>query len=466
MEQSTGDNAPLRIALVGAGPAAFYTLQHLRQQRGREIHVDMFDALPTPFGLVRHGVAPDHEKIKSVAAVYHKLALEPRFRFFGNVAFGSDVRRADLGRLYHQIVLCTGAQADRRLGIPGEDLAGSHSATEFVAWYNGHPDFARLEFDLKCRRAIVIGVGNVAVDVARILCRTPDELARTDIADYSIDALRGSGVREVDLVGRRGPLQAAFSTPEVKELGELGDATACTHADEVTLDELSRRALEGADKESRRKVEILAGMADHRDHAKSRRLNLRFLLSPIEILGDESGRVRAVRFVRNELHAGPDGDLRARATDRTEQIEAGLVFRSVGYRGVALPDLPFDERAAVVPNDAGRMLESPGGAPLVGFYASGWIKRGPTGVIGTNKPDAAETVRSMMEDAGAGRMLRPEATAEDAIVRLLDERRVRWIGYPDWIALDKLEVERGRALGRPRVKFTSREAMLAALARG
>lgn len=456
---------PLRVAIVGSGPAAFYTLQHLLQAPDLRLAVDMFDALPTPFGLVRHGVAPDHAKIKSVAAVYHKLAERPGFRFFGNVTYGRDLSRADLEALYHQIVFCTGAQSDRRLGIPGEDLAGSHSATEFVAWYNGHPDFSGLKFDLDRPAAVVIGVGNVAVDVARILCKTPDELRGTDIADYALEALAASRVREVYLVGRRGPLQAAFTNPEVKELGQLQDATARTLPEEVRLDPLSAEAFAGADKAERRKLEILESYAANGDREKSRRLVLRFLRSPLEILGDDAGRVCAVRLVRNELVRDDSGGLRARATGDEETLDAGLVFRSVGYRGVPLAELPFDEKRGVVPNSAGRVVGPPGGRPLTGLYVGGWIKRGPTGVIGTNKPDAAETVRAMLEDLAAGRVLEPGEERPDALVTRLEARGVRWVSYADWLEIDAREIARGAAVGRPRVKFARLDELLAELQR-
>jgi ferredoxin--NADP+ reductase len=452
------------VAVVGSGPAGFYTVAHLLAGGPREVTVDLFDSLPTPFGLVRHGVAPDHPKIKSVTNVYHKLASRPEVRFFGNVQYGKDLSLAELRSMYHQVVFCTGAQSDRRLGIPGEDLAGSHSATEFVAWFNGHPDYAGLEFDLGCRSAVVVGAGNVAVDVARILCRTPAELQETDMADHAVEALRKSEIREVHLVGRRGPLQAAFTNPEIKELGEMEDASARTLAEEVELDELSRQAFDdSADRATRRKLEILQSYAGRHEPEKARRLTVRFLVSPVEILGD--GRVRSVRLVRNELYRSDDGSLRPRSTERTELIEAGLVFRSVGYRGVPLPDLPFDDRRAVIPNVLGRIVDPSDDRSIPGLYTSGWIKRGPSGVIGTNKPDAAETVRCMAEDLAAGVHLRPSDTALDAPDRTLRRRAVHYVSYEDWIEIDAREVARGKALDRPRLKFTDREAFMAQLDR-
>jgi len=460
-EAGTADR-PLRVAIVGAGPAGFYTLQALVRPGLPAVQVDMFDALPTPFGLVRQGVAPDHPKIKSVAAVYHRLAQHAGFRFYGNVEFGRDLERSDLESCYDQIVFCTGAQADRRLDVPGEDLPGSYSATEFVAWYNGHPDYSRHRFDLSRSRAVIIGAGNVAVDVARILCRAADELAATDIADHALEALRQSAVRAVQLVGRRGPLQAAFTSPEVAELGELADTATTTLPEEVALDAASRRALEAeADKEARRKLEILTSYARPAPEGKSRRLAIRFLLSPVEILGDEAHGVNAVRFVRNELYEASDGGLRSRPTARDETIEAGLVFRAIGYRGIPLPGLPFDDGDGRIPNRDGRVVDPATGAPIPGLYVSGWIKRGPTGVIGTNKLDAAETVGSMLEDLAAGRRLQPTATTRDVIGERLEARGVRFVTYRDWMELDAREIARGAASGRPRVKFVDRKDLLA-----
>jgi len=455
---------PMRVAVIGSGPAGFYSVQALLRDGAPQVEVDMFDRLPTPFGLVRYGVAPDHQKIKNVTTVYHKLASHPRFRFYGNVEYGSDLRRSDLERFYHQVVFATGAQSDRRLGIPGEDLRGSHPATEFVAWFNGHPDFANHEFDLDCERAVVIGVGNVAVDVARILSRTPDELASTDMADHALDRLRSSRIREVHLLGRRGPVQAKFTTPEVRELGELADTETTTRPAEVELDPLSRDALEiEGNKATERKVAILKEWSRRPASAKSRHLRLRFLVSPTEILDDGQGGVRGVRIVRNVLSRGEGGYLQASATGETESIDCGIVFRSVGYRGVALPDLPFDERRGVLPNEKGRVIDPATSAPLPGLYTSGWIKRGPSGIIGTNKPDAVETVRSMIEDLESGHIATEDREGHGALEAILRERGVRFVSYAEWLKLDALEIERGKSAGRPRVKLAGREEMLAEL---
>ena len=457
---------PLRVAIIGAGPTGFYAADHLLKQPNLVVEVDLFDRVPTPYGLVRAGVAPDHQKIKAVTSAFDKVAAHPRFRFFGGVELGKDITVADLRRHYHQIVYSTGAQTDRRMGIPGEDLKGSHPATEFVAWYNGHPDYRDHEFDLSHERAAVVGVGNVAVDVARILCRSADELAATDVADYALEALRASRIKEVYLLGRRGPAQAAFTNPEIRELGELADADVSTIPREVELDPLSRAALEHApDRATLKKVEILQAYAIRKPSGKSRRLIIRFLVSPVELIGNAAGEVSAIRLVRNRLEAGASGAVSPRPTGVFEELPVGLVFRSVGYRGVPVPGVPFHESWGVISNEKGRVIEPDSKQAVLGEYAAGWIKRGPTGVIGTNKPDALETVVCMMEDLAAGRILGPAEPDADACERLIRERQPRHFTYADWLKLNEHEIRLGRAAGRPRVKLTRVEDMRAALGR-
>jgi ferredoxin--NADP+ reductase len=457
---------PLRVALVGAGPAGYYAADQLLRQDGVVVEVDMIDRLPTPYGLVRAGVAPDHQKIKAVTAAFDKVAAHPRFRFYGGVEFGKDITVADLARHYHQVLFSTGAQTDRRMGIPGEDLKGSHPATEFVAWYNGHPDYVDCPFDLSQERAAVVGVGNVAIDVARILCRSPEELATTDIADYALEALRGSRIKVVYLLGRRGPAQAAFTNPELKEVGELADADVSALPEEVELDPLSRAEIERTqDRATQRKVELLTEYAARTPTGKSKKLIFRFLVSPVELSGNQAGEVSSIRLVRTRLEATPAGTLQAKPTDQFETLPVGLVFRSVGYRGVPLPGVPFHESWGVILNENGRILDPETKQPVTGLYAAGWIKRGPTGVIGTNKPDAAQTVTCMMEDLAADRILAPAEPDADAAERLIRERRPRCVSYQDWLKLNQIEVSRGRAAGRPRIKFTHVEDMLAALGR-
>lgn len=464
MTQPGTDTMPLRVAIIGAGPSGFYAAEHLLHQSQFTAEIDMFDRLPTPYGLVRGGVAPDHQKIKSVVRTYEKIASHPRFRFYGCVEFGRHVTREDLHRFYHQIVYTTGAQTDRRMNIPGEDLCGSHPATEFVAWYNGHPDFCDLQFDFSQERAAVVGVGNVAVDVARILCRTPDELATTDIADYALDALRHSCIKEVYMLGRRGPAQAAFSNPELKEMGELAGADIVVRPEEATLDQYSQAALDASqDRSTIRKVEMLQAYAARSGSDKSRKLHLRFLVSPVELLGDAARQVVGMRLVHNELYATDAGTLRPQATDVEESLDVGLVFRSVGYQGVPLPDVPFDERWGVIVNQQGRVLDPTTSEPIVGEYTAGWIKRGPSGVIGTNKPDALETVQCMLADVSQNALLAPSHPEFTAAEQCIRERQPLYMSFDDWRQLDALEVAQGEATGRPRVKFTRVEEMYKAL---
>ena len=457
---------PLRVAVVGSGPAGFYAAEHLLKQPGLHVVLDMYEMLPMPFGLVRYGVAPDHQKIKSVTKAFESVASRPNFRLLGNVEVGRHITTQELQNYYHQIVFTVGAQSDRRLGIPGEDLIGSHPATHFVAWYNGHPLFRDYQFDLTQECVAIVGVGNVAIDVARILCRTRAELARTDIADYALAALSASKVREVYLLGRRGPAQAAFSNPEIKELSEMEGADPIVLPAEAALDELStQELLTTPDKTARRKVELLQAYATRVPTGKSRRLNLRFLVSPVELLGNAAGQVAGLRIVRNVLQKNAAGALQPVATDAFETLPAGLVFRSVGYRGIPLAGVPFADRAGVILNSLGRILDPQTQVPVAGHYTAGWIKRGPSGVIGTNKPDAVETVVCMLADREAGVLMQPAHPQTDAVDALLQERQPQLVTYADWQQLDKKEQILGAASGRPRVKFTSMPEVVAALGR-
>ena len=457
---------PLRVAVVGSGPAGFYAAEHLLKQPGLHALLDMYEMLPMPFGLVRYGVAPDHQKIKSVTKAFELVASRPNFRLLGNVEVGRHVTTQELAQYYHQVVFTVGAQSDRRLGIPGEDLIGSHPATHFVAWYNGHPQFRDYQFDLTQECVAIVGVGNVAIDVARILCRTRAELLRTDVADYALEALSASKVREVYLLGRRGPAQAAFSNPEIKELGEMEGADPVVLPAEAALDELSMQELRTTpDKTVQKKVELLQAYATRKLTGKARRLNLRFLVSPVELLGNAHGQVAGMRIVRNVLQQNSTGGLQPVATDQFETLPAGLVFRSVGYRGIPLDGLPFAERAGVFPNNLGRLLDPQTQQPITGHYTAGWIKRGPSGVIGTNKPDAVETVACMLADREAGVLIHPAHPQTDAVDALLAERQTQMVSYADWQRLDKLEQTLGAATGQPRIKFTSMPQVVEALGR-
>ncbi len=455
---------PIRVAIIGSGPSGFYAADHLLKQSDVQIFVDMYEKLPTPFGLVRGGVAPDHAKIKSVTNLYSRIAKHERFRFFGNIEFGSDLTRSDISQHYHGIIYAVGAQTDRKLGIPGENLPNSFAATEFVGWYNGHPDYHDYDFDLTgIKRVAVIGVGNVAMDVARILARTTEELYETDIADYALQTLRNSEVEEIIVLGRRGPAQAAFSNPEIKELGEMADADIVVAAQDALLDKLSAAELSATgDRATKRKVKILQSYAKRVPRGRSRRILMRFLVSPVALLGER--KVEAIRIVRNELYLDERGSLRPRATEQLETLPVDMVFRSVGYRGLRLPDVPFYERWGTIPNEQGRVLKSQGSEErLPGNYVVGWIKRGPSGVIGTNKPDAIETVERFLEDLRLQRVLAPVDSSGEAILALIQARKPTYCTFADWEKLDAIERQRGAESGRSRVKFTTVAGMLAAL---
>lgn len=457
---------PLRVAIIGAGPSGFYAADQLIKDPDVHVRVDLFDRLPTPYGLVRGGVAPDHPKIKSVIRVYQRTAKKDGFRFFGNVEVGRDLGVDDFERHYHAIIYTFGAEADRELGVPGEDLPGSHAATAFVGWYNAHPDFTHREFHLeRVRRAVVIGNGNVALDVARMLALDEDTLRETDIADHAIAKLAESAVEEIVILGRRGPAQAAYTNPEIRELGELRDADVIVDPAEVELDPASAEWLESeeADQATRNNVEIVREFSRRTPAGKPKRILLRFLASPVEIRGGE--RVEAVLVGRNAL-AVEDGALRARDTGEREELPCELVLRSVGYVGIPLEGVPFDQQRGTILNESGRVLASPGGRPLVGHYTAGWIKRGPSGVIGTNKRCATETVRHLLDDVAAGRLLEPGNPDPDAIERLLADRDVNYVTFGEWEEIDQIEVARGEPHGRPRIKFTRVEEMLDATGRG
>ena len=447
--------ATLRVAVIGSGLAAFYAAGHLLAGDAPPVAVDMIERLPTPWGLVRLGVAPDHPKLKEVSRAFEKIAERPGYRFLGNVEVGRDVTHEELTRLYGAVVYAVGAQADRRLGIPGEDLSGSWSATAFVAWYNGHPDFQGLSFDLSHERAVVVGNGNVALDVARMLSLTREELARTDTTDPAIEAIAGSGIREIVVLGRRGPVQASWTAPELGELGELAGADVLTDQEELELDAASAAELEAATPIVRRNMDLLRDFASRAPTGKPRAIRLRFRVSPVALLGES--RVEAVEAARNLLEPDGKGSVRAVATDEHEVLPCGILFRSVGYRGVSLPGAPFDEGSGTIPNAGGRVLDG-NGAAIPGVYCAGWIKRGPTGVIGTNKKDATETVDLILEDAQAGLLER--GADETEVDALLAQRDIDVVTYQGWETIDALERARGAKQGRPRVKLCTWDELL------
>ncbi|MEV5241747.1 FAD-dependent oxidoreductase [Streptomyces cinnamoneus] len=443
----------LRVAVVGSGPSGVYTAQALVQQQAVPgVRVDVLDRLPCPYGLVRYGVAPDHEKIKSLQNNLREALEHPDVTFLGNVRVGEGLHPKRLLDLYHAVVYCVGAAADRRLGIPGEDLPGSFSATEFVSWYSAHPDAAPGGFVLGARSAVVIGVGNVAVDVARVLARGAEELRPTDVPDAALAALADSRVTDIHIVGRRGPAQAKFTTKELRELGALPGAQALVSQEEAALDPAwaDPSGLPGA---VRRNVEVLQDWAAQPPRTCGRRIRMRFFLRPVALLGD--GAVRAVRFERT----APDGHGGVRGTGQFEEIEAQLVLRSVGYRGVPIAGLPFDGERGTVPNDRGRVLRE--GVPSPGEYVAGWIKRGPTGVIGTNRSCAKETVASLLADAEAlgARKLPPDPLEA---LRGAGQEPVQW---PGWLGIEAAEAALGRRLGRGTVKIPDWNGLLTAARR-
>ncbi|HEY6759572.1 MAG TPA: FAD-dependent oxidoreductase [Baekduia sp.] len=445
-DSATSAEAP-RAVIVGAGPSGFYAADQLL---GAGFAVDVLDALPTPFGLVRAGVAPDHPKIKAVTRVYEKTAKKDGFRFFGGVVLGRDVTRAELLERYDVVLYALGTSDDNRLGIPGEDRPGVHGATQFVAWYNGHPDAADHDYDLSCERAVVVGNGNVAIDVARMLVLDPDELTPTDTADHAIEAFAQSQVKEVVLLGRRGPAQAAFTNPELRELADLQRAGVEVDVTDLQLDEHSAQWLETeADVTSRKNVEILRDYAAAGPKDASHKIILRFLRSPVEILGEgDDGPVTGVRVGINRI----DENRRAVATGEEEVIEAGLVLRSIGYRGKPVADIPFDERRGLIRNTGGRVCAE-SGDPHRGEYVVGWIKRGPSGVIGTNKKDAADTTAKIVEDRDAGHLNTPTITDPDEIAAFYAERAPDSVTWAGWEAIDAHEKSTGEPHGRPRVKL-------------
>ena len=441
----------LRVAVVGSGPAGVYAAGALVEHG--DVAVDVIDRLPCPYGLVRYGVAADHPKIRSISATLRRVLEDPAVRFLGNVEVGTQLTVQDLHRHYDAVIFACGAAIDRRLGIPGEDLPGSFSATEFVAWYNGHPDSPIDQFVLDARSVAVIGAGNVALDVTRMLAKSADELRTTDLPAHVLSVLAGSRVEEIHVVARRGPAQARFTTKELRDIGELANADVVVEPEELELDEAARRSL-AEDNRPRRNYDVLQEWAMRPASARPRRIRLRFNLRPVEVLG--SGHVTGLRLERSR----PDAAGNPCGTGLLSSIDAQLVLRSIGYRGRPLPGTPFDQRSGVIPNRDGRVLRA--GAVVPGEYVAGWIKRGPTGVIGTNKGDARETVAALLADAPS----LPPAPVRDpgALDRLLAERRVRVVPWQGWCWIEIAEAELGRSYGRERTRIVDREALLAAAA--
>jgi len=444
----SADN-PLRVAIVGSGPSGFYAAEALFKS-GLTVAVDMIERLPVPFGLVRFGVAPDHPKLKQPTAIFDQVAQSPHFNFIGNVTVGRDISVEQLQATHHAVLFACGAEKDRRLGLENEDLPGSHTATEFVGWYNGHPDYRDHRFDLSGDTAVIIGQGNVALDVARILCKPVEHLRTTDIADHALEALASSRIKEVHLIGRRGPAQASFTAKELRELGELSGCEVHVSADDLQLGAACLAELEDKTNfNAAKNVETFRGWSNRVPQNAAKRIHFKFLQSPVAITG--GSRLESVAFERNTL-AGPPFEQAAHGTGTTSEIACGLMFRSIGYRGVPMPGVPFDTQKGIFPNTAGRIGSSPG------LYAAGWIKRGPSGIIGTNRADAVATVQGLLADVV---QLDAQTRSGAAAVHDILQRRHPVVSYADWRRIDAEEQRRGAATGKPREKITRVNDMLA-----
>ena len=451
---------PLCVAVIGSGPSGFYAAEALLKAPNLTVRVDVFDRLPTPFGMVRGGVAPDHQNIKGVTATYEKVASDPRVRFFGNVKLGRDISVEDLRARYDQIVYAVGCESDHPMGIPGEALNGSFAATDLVGWYNGHPDHRHHRFDFSCEAVAIVGIGNVAMDVARILTQDAELLAKTDAASYAVESLRNSRIKRVYLLGRRGPVQAAFSPREIEEIGEIERASLSVTNEDLVLDDVSKSGL--VDLRVKRNYEYLSMVARRSAGTMDRQIILRFCVSPVALIAS-AGHVEAITLERNELIPDGHGGVTARGTGRLETLEGvGLVFRAVGYRGIPIPGVPFDDHAGHIANVEGRVTAEKSVVP--GEYVVGWAKRGPSGLVGTNRADSIATVRAMLADlkesTASKRRVDPSL---EATPRLLAAKGVKSVDFAQWKTLDRIERARGVEHGKVREKFTRVEDMLAAL---
>ena len=450
MAQPGTEQNPLLVAIVGSGPSGFYATEALIRSE-TAVKIDMLERLPTPFGLVRSGVAPDHPKLKQAIQVYDKIAESPEFNFIGNVTVGRDISVDELLQTHHAVIFTCGAETDRKLGIPGEDISGSHTATEFVGWYNGHPDYRDRQFDLSHETAVIIGQGNVAADVSRILSKTVDELKHTDIAEHALEALAESRIRRIFVVGRRGPAQAKFTSKELKEFGELAVCNAVVDPAELVLNPESEQELADKANAGNKKVyELLNQFATAAQPDKPRECHFTFLKSPVELTGGD--RLEKVIFETNQLQGEPFQQS-AVGTGQRFELEAGILFRSIGYRGVPITGVPFNEKRGIFPNTEGRITDNEG-VPVAQLYTAGWIKRGPTGIIGTNRADSVATVTSLLADLEKLTSGEPKSGAA-GVYKLLDDRNVRHINYSDWKKINQAEIDRGSPKDKPREKITS-----------
>ena len=458
MAQIGTDIHPLRVAIVGSGPSGFYAAEALMKS-GIVVHLDMLERLPNPYGLVRSGVAPDHPKLKQAIQVFDKIAQSSGFNFIGNVTVGRDIMVAELCQTHHAIIFTCGAESDRKLGIPGEDLPGSYTATEFVGWYNGHVDYRDRVFDLSHETAVIIGQGNVAADVSRILAKDTAELKGTDIAAHALDALSSSRIKKIVIVGRRGPAQAKFSSKELKEFSHLNRCVPHIDPEELVLNPESETELADINNAgSQKNFELFKQFTETAGSAKPSRCIFSFLKSPVEIRGN--GKVESIVLEKNRL-TGESFQQSARGTGETVELPAGIVFRSIGYRGRPLPGVPFAESQGVFPNTLGRITDQ-NDNPIPQLYTAGWIKRGPTGIIGTNRACSVETVAAILNDINLLTTTERKSGSE-GIYRILKEKKIRHIGFADWKKIDQKEIDLGKAQGKPREKLTSVAEMLKVL---
>lgn len=448
----------MRVAIIGSGPAGFYAAEALLKRTDTVVHVDMFDRLPTPYGLVRGGVAPDHQSIKTVTRVFEKTAARPTFRFLGNVCLGRDVTVEELRRHYHQIVYAVGNEADRRLGIPGEGIPRCTPVAVFIGWYNGHPDYRQAKIDLSVSRVAVVGNGNTAIDAARILLRTPAELEKTDIAAYALEALRNSRVREVFILGRRGPEQASFTPPELKEFGEMEDVDPVVAPDELAGCVIPESA---GNSQQEKNLKILQSFAARPPGEKAKKLHLRFRVSPKKVIANGDGNVAGLVLEKNRLETRSDGTVSARGTGETEVLNVGMVLPAIGFAAKRIDGVPYDEKAKIIANEDGRVVDPASRAVVANEYVVGWARSGPQGLIGPHKGASAHVVEHMIADgAGLEARVLPEREAIDLLLR---QRGVQIVSFDDWKRLDDVEVERGERRGAPRDKVVDVEAMLAVL---
>lgn len=455
---SSSENSPLRVAVVGSGPAGIYALQHLLEERDLDVEIDLYERLPVPWGLVRYGVAPDHPEKKSIAERLFSYFLgHSNVRFFGGVEIGKDIQHQELAEWYDGVIYAVGANSDTSMGIPGEQLPGSWAAREFVAWYNGHPDCSNLDFDLSCKTAVIVGNGNVALDVARILTMPIEDLKKTDTADYAIEALSNSKIEEVVILGRRGHWQGAYNNPELEELAHLDGVNVSVESDGFSAaGNDADSAFAESSWEARRKVKMLEQLVQNSPKNVRKHIIFKFLASPIELQGGD--KVEQMVIGHNKLEADSQGKLKANATGEKSDLDAGLVLRAIGYRGKPFPGLPYDERRGVIENNAGRVTDS--GTLVSGTYVTGWIKRGPQGIIGSNKQCAQETVNAFLCDVREGRLEHSTTLGYQAVEEELQSRKLKTVSEVGWRKIDHYEQTQGQALERPRLKLHDVSKML------